>query len=173
MKNYLWNWTSFSLPFSLEADKIQIEIELNQLKQKCSVANDDLKEMTTKCHNLEDELMKEKLTNQYGQHYANIPSASKSINTVSQEVGQSMLKWFFKIANAFNETLLGWKSIHQRFSIYFSWNTCLEILDSMALNTGFQEEYILYLWCMLPQPAKISLRVISILFVLLSAYCEV
>ena len=82
----------YSLLYSLEADKIQIEIELNLLKQKCSVANDDLKEMTTKCHNLEDELMKEKLTNQYGQHYANIPSASKSINTVSQEVGQSMLK---------------------------------------------------------------------------------
>ena len=89
---YLLNWTLFSLLYSLEADKIQIEIELNQLKQKCSVANDDLKEMTTKCHNLEDELMKEKLTNQYGQHYANIPAASKSINTVSQEVGQSMLK---------------------------------------------------------------------------------
>ena len=77
----------FLLPYSLEADKIQIEIELNQLKQKCSVANDDLKEMTTKCHNLEDELMKEKLTNQYGHHYANIPAASKPITKVSQEVG--------------------------------------------------------------------------------------
>ena len=50
------------------------------------MANDDLKEMTTKCHNLEDELMKEKLTNQCGSHYANIPNASKSNNTVSQEV---------------------------------------------------------------------------------------
>ena len=39
---------------SLEADKVHMEIELNHLNQKCTVANEDLKEMTSKCHNLAD-----------------------------------------------------------------------------------------------------------------------
>ena len=72
---------------SLEADKVHMEIELNHLNQKCTVANEDLKEMTSKCHNLADELMKERLGNQCGNnHYANINMTSKSTNPVSQEV---------------------------------------------------------------------------------------
>ena len=77
---------------SLEADKIHIEIELNHLKHKCSVANDDLKEMTSKCNNLQDELMRERLSYQQsgnGNHYANIGPAAvgnPTSSTVSQEV---------------------------------------------------------------------------------------
>ena len=78
---------------SLEADKVHIEIELNHLNQKCTVANEDLKEMTSKCHNLTDELMKERLGNQCGNHYyANINMTSKSTNPVSQEVSHSILR---------------------------------------------------------------------------------
>ena len=76
---------------SLEADKVHIEIELNHLNQKCTVANEDLKEMTSKCHNLADELMKERLGNQCGNHYyANINMTSKSTNPVSQEVNAAL-----------------------------------------------------------------------------------
>ena len=78
---------------SLEADKVHMEIELNHLNQKCTVANEDLKEMTSKCHNLADELMKERLGNQCGNnHYANINMTSKSTNPVSQEVNSALMQ---------------------------------------------------------------------------------
>jgi len=78
---------------SLEADKVHMEIELNHLNQKCTVANEDLKEMTSKCHNLADELMKERLGNQCGNnHYANINMTSKSTNPVSQEAKVQLLE---------------------------------------------------------------------------------
>ena len=54
---------------SLEADKMNIEHELDNLMKRFTTANNDLKEMTSKYHNLEDELMKERMNSSHHQNY--------------------------------------------------------------------------------------------------------
>ena len=61
-------------------------MDLDSLKRKLTNTNNDLREMTSKCQNLQDELMKEKLNNQSaGNLYENIPIALKNENEVGKK----------------------------------------------------------------------------------------
>ena len=61
-----------------------------------------------------------------------------------------------------NGTFRGWKSMHQGFRTYLSWNPWLKAIEKHILNT----------WCMLFHLVKVPWKVFSILFKFLLLYCN-
>ena len=65
-----------------------------------------------------------------------------------------------KIENTFNRTFAGWKSLHQRFIIHFTWNPSLKVIESISLAD--------LAWIL--NPAKVLLKVFSITLKIISKY---
>ncbi len=63
----------------LESEKMSVELELDTLMKTLANANDDLRDMTTKCHELEDALTKERAAGASSNHlYVNLPQGNSS-----------------------------------------------------------------------------------------------
>ena len=104
---------------TLESDRLTYELELNTLKKTLTLSNEELKEMTSKCHNLQDELMKQKAQNQF------VPKKDNSVQQI-QALEISLASSQSRIAH-FEEKL------EQKDQVIFDICSC-KILVRIALH---------------------------------------